>query len=167
MRLFIAVRLSRPVLEQLVLAQKALRRQGAAGNFSREENLHLTLAFLGETENTAGAMAAMRRAAGGGAISLTVSGSGRFGSLWWAGSGENPRLSELAETLSRELCRRGFAMEKRAFRPHITLARQVTCPRPIRLEIPPRTMTVRSLSLMKSERAAGKLVYTELGRVPL
>ena len=54
MRLFIAIRLSRPLVETLKQAQRDMRHQGAEGNFSREENLHLTLAFLGETEDAAG-----------------------------------------------------------------------------------------------------------------
>ena len=163
MRLFIAIRFSRPVLETLKRAQGELRRQGAEGNFSREENLHLTLAFLGETEDAAGARAAMAEACGeGGPFSLTVSGMGRFGDLWWAGIAKNRRLEELERSLRAALTARGFALEKRDFRPHVTLARQVKSPRPLRLTVPERTMTVRGISLMRSERKEGKLVYTEL-----
>ena len=76
MRLFIAIRLSRPLVETLKQAQRDMRHQGAEGNFSREENLHLTLAFLGETEDAAGALSAMEEVSGGGAIRLAVSGVG-------------------------------------------------------------------------------------------
>ena len=65
MRLFIAIRLSRPLVETLKQAQRDIRHQGAEGNFSREENLHLTLAFLGETEDAAGALSAMEEVSGG------------------------------------------------------------------------------------------------------
>ena len=163
MRLFIAIRFSRPVLETLKQAQEDLRRQGARGNFSREENLHLTLAFLGETGDAAGARAAMAEAcAEGGTFPLTVAGTGRFGELWWAGIAKNRRLEEVERALRTALTARGFVLEKRDFRPHVTLARQVKSPRPLRLAVPERTMTVKGISLMRSERRDGKLIYTEL-----
>ena len=166
MRLFIAIRLSRPLVETLKQAQRDMRHQGAEGNFSREENLHLTLAFLGETEDAAGALSAMEEVSRGGAIRLAVSGVGRFGDLWWAGVEENLRLKTAAENLQSALRRRGFSIEKRAFRPHVTLARQVRSPRPLRLSVPRREMTAAGMSLMKSERIGGKLTYTEIGYVP-
>ena len=58
MRLFAAVRpagLSREVLEQ---AQRDLRRQGR-GTFPHPDDLHLTLAFLGETERLDAACGAL------------------------------------------------------------------------------------------------------------
>ena len=53
MRLFFALRLSPSVAEALAQAQADLRRQGR-GTFPPPENLHLTLAFLGRTEDLAG-----------------------------------------------------------------------------------------------------------------
>ena len=49
MRLFVAIRFSPAVEEALWTAVGDLRRQGA-GTFTRRENLHLTLAFIGETD---------------------------------------------------------------------------------------------------------------------
>ena len=51
MRLFLAIQLSPAVREALLTAQDALRRQGR-GSFPPPENLHLTLAFLGEGQRT-------------------------------------------------------------------------------------------------------------------
>ena len=48
MRLFIAIGLDDPVKDLLCRAQRQLKRQALGGRFSRRENLHLTLAFLGE-----------------------------------------------------------------------------------------------------------------------
>ena len=47
MRLFIAVRLSEGMKDALVHAQKELYDCGVRGRFTAEENLHLTLAFIG------------------------------------------------------------------------------------------------------------------------
>ena len=63
MRLFIAVSLSPPVREALLAAQRELRRQGR-GAFPPPENLHLTLAFLGETDRPAQAEAALNAVSG-------------------------------------------------------------------------------------------------------
>ena len=51
MRLFIAVRFSNHIQKSLQQTMADLRRQGVRGNFSRVENLHLTLAFLGEVQD--------------------------------------------------------------------------------------------------------------------
>ena len=61
MRLFLAIQLSPAVREALLTAQDALRRQGR-GSFPPPENLHLTLAFLGEAEDPTRARAALSRA---------------------------------------------------------------------------------------------------------
>ena len=78
MRLFAAVRpegLSREVLEQVL---GALRRQGR-GTFPHPAALHLTLAFLGETERVDAARSALETLALSGRFSLTAEGLGRFG----------------------------------------------------------------------------------------
>ena len=67
MRLFVAIRPSPAVRDVLLDAEAALRRQGR-GTFTRPENLHLTLAFLGEAESAAPAQAALEAACTGGAV---------------------------------------------------------------------------------------------------
>ena len=95
MRLFVAIRPSPAVRDVLLDAEAALRRRGR-GTFTRPENLHLTLAFLGEAESAAPAQAALEAACTGGAVSLTVGGLGHFDDIWWAGVRENARLEALA-----------------------------------------------------------------------
>ena len=57
--------------------------------------------------------------------------------------------------------RTSFPVEKRPFKPHLTLGRQVVLQgRPE--EFPPVKMEVDRISLMKSERLAGTLTYTEV-----
>jgi len=161
MRLFVAVLFS-PELRQLLLdAQDELRAQSRAANFTRPENLHLTLAFLGETpraRDAAKAVASLTDAP----FPLALGRSGRFSDLWWIGVEPNPALETLAAALNRNLRAAGFALEDRPFRPHVTIAREVDadgspCLTPRRAE-----MTVSRVSLMKSERIGGKLVYTEI-----
>lgn len=49
MRLFVAILLSEPVKDMLMQTIRQLQPAVLDGRFSRRENLHLTLAFLGES----------------------------------------------------------------------------------------------------------------------
>ena len=48
MRLFIAINFGENELDSFEAARDRLRERAGRGNYSRRENLHLTLAFLGE-----------------------------------------------------------------------------------------------------------------------
>ncbi len=48
MRLFIAVQLSEPMRGAISKVQDGLLRLGVRGSYTPRENLHLTLAFIGE-----------------------------------------------------------------------------------------------------------------------
>ena len=48
MRLFIAINLSDEMKNSLISAQNTMYDRGIRGNFTSEENMHLTLAFIGE-----------------------------------------------------------------------------------------------------------------------
>ena len=107
MRLFVAIRFSPAVRAVLLDAMDALRRQGQ-GTFTRPENLHLTLAFLGEVEDPAPVREALAAACTGGAFSLTVGGLGRFEDLWWAGVRDNERLRPWPSGCKTPCGRRAF-----------------------------------------------------------
>ena len=160
MRLFVAIRPSPAVRDALLAAQETLRPQGR-GAFTRPENLHLTLAFLGEAESAAPAQAALEAACTGGAFSLTVGGLGHFDDIWWAGVRENARLEALALGVQDALRQAGYPVERRPWRPHITLVRRWRGPEP-RLTVPDTAMQAERVSLMRSDRVEGKLVYTEV-----
>ena len=124
MRLFIAIRFSDMTCERLCAAVDALRAKGQ-GHFSPAENLHLTLAFLGETDTPDAALAALREITSP-AFTLQFAGIGQFGSLFWAGIRENETLRSLQIQLVKHLKAAGFSFEEREFVPHITLARHFT-----------------------------------------
>ena len=175
MRLFYAILLSEELLDALCTVQDALRTGTARANFIRRENLHLTLAFLGETQNLDGA----RRAGEGLAarqFPLRLRGAGSFSrcgkELFWAGVEESRALTALREELAARLREEGFRLEERPFLPHLTLARDAAPDAPFdrgafaRL-VPPVSMRVEAVSLMRSERPGGVLTYTELFRAAL
>ena len=95
------------------------------------DHLHLTLKFLGDTEEglVPEIMSAMREACGGvAAFSIRVRGTGAFpnpsrpGVLWVGIEGGEP-LGRIAKTLDEHLVALGFAREGRPWSPHVTLAR--------------------------------------------
>ncbi|MGD9155249.1 MAG: RNA 2',3'-cyclic phosphodiesterase [Bacillota bacterium] len=128
MRLFIAVNFDRETKRKLIAVQKRLKKVGP-GNFSPPENLHLTLAFLGEVppDRTAVVKRAMEQTAVPDLI-LTFDHAGCFqrdgGDVWWVGLAENRALLEMRMELCGHLSAAGFKLESRRFAPHITLARQ-------------------------------------------
>lgn len=161
MRLFVAVPLSPAVKDMLGRGIADLKGQGS-GTFTRPENLHLTLAFLGETDRLAAAEAALDRCRLTAPFPVTVGGLGRFGDLWWTGvREEGDRLSTLAAAVQQALREEGFSIERRAWNPHITLVRRWQGGTPS-VKLPPTPMEVRRFLLMESARREGRLTYTPL-----
>lgn len=158
MRLFFAIPFPPEVRNALTEAQRQLRSQGVRGNFSRPENLHLTLAFLGETPRCRDA-ARILAAIPDSCFSLTLGSPGRFGDVWWIGVEPSPSLETLADSLQARLREAGFPLENRPFRPHITLLRRTQGAAAPRVELPPCTMTVDKVVLMESLRQDGRLIY--------
>lgn len=159
MRLFIALPLPEEVRAAALGGIAALRRQGISANFTRPENLHVTLAFIGESNRTD----ALRRCidgACGAPFALETAAPGRFGELIWLGVRVSPPLAALERRLRAALSAEGFAVDSRAFRPHITLARGAGNAAPP--EVAKSVGIAEAVSLMKSERAGGRLVYTAL-----
>lgn len=161
MRLFVAINFSNEVKNGLLSAINELRTQAVSGNYTSPDNLHLTLAFIGETDKISAVRGAIDRSVVP-AFEITVSGSGHFGNLYWVGIENNPKLKALAENLQNDLRNCGFDIEERAFKPHITLARRLETSKPLSLNVKRTSMPVTRISLMKSERINGKLTYTEV-----
>ena len=161
MRLFIAIQFTKEVKSCLITAIEQLKMQAVSGNYTSPDNLHLTLAFIGESDKVSAICDAIDRCAVP-SFDMAVSGSGHFGDLYWVGIENNPKLKALAESLQNELRENGFDIEKRAFKPHITLARRLEAKAPVSINVRRTAMTISRISLMKSERIGGKLTYTEI-----
>ena len=162
MRLFVALTFPPHVHEALLRAQSALKKQGR-GNFTREENLHLTLAFIGETDRIDEARAALREVSSPPAA-LKFDRLGAFDDLIWAGAELSPSLAALQRDVSERLKAHGFSLEKRVFRPHITLCRRFApyVKRDIKMleqALGGANCRAERVILMESLRIDGKLVY--------
>ena len=168
MRLFIAVNFTDDIRRELTGAAELLRANSRGGTFTREENFHLTLAFLGEVQPyDVKKLRQIIAASVGEAFDFGIGGLGRFkrsgGDIYWLGIERVPELMELAKRLQNGLRAGGFDIEDRAFKPHLTLGRQVTlnCD-PKSLDMPELTCHAGRISLMQSERIRGVLTYTEI-----
>jgi 2'-5' RNA ligase len=123
-RLFLALRPPPPVCDEAL----DLMDDGMPVRWQDEEQLHVTLRFIGEVErpvaeDLAAALATFRFDQ----FDLALDGVGRFasrrGGALWAGVAPGEPLRVLAGRMDR-LCQRvGLAPERRAYHPHLTLAR--------------------------------------------
>ena len=160
MRLFIAILLSDEMRSSLIGTMHALKQAGIRGSYVPAQNLHLTLAFIGETDDTAAVKDVMRTLKYK-PFRLSLSGLGTFGDRLWAGLRGNQGLSAVAKDLRDVLDEAGIPYDKKTFTPHITLVRRMsgnwkTIP------APKGEMMVRKVSLMSSALKDGKRVYKEI-----
>ena len=161
MRLFIAINLSPEMKNTLTDAQRAMYHRGVRGNFTPEENLHLTLAFIGEYPSADAVMDALSSVTFT-PFDLALDGVGRFGELWWAGLRESTALTAVVRRVRRALAESGIPFDRKRFTPHITLIRKASRDA-AGITIAPITMTVRTVSLMSSRRGRNGMIYTEIG----
>ncbi len=168
MRLFYALFLNDETLSVLQNAQRHLQDHVDSGSFTRRQNLHLTVQFLGETPRFDSAVAALD-AVDFAPFPLTVQRLGRFqrrdGDLLWSAAANEKPLQQLNAALRTQLKRHGFTFDERPFKGHVTLARRVRFKPGVDFEalaalIPPTTTEISRLHLVESHRVNGKLTYT-------
>ena len=173
MRLFLALNLDFATRNAVLAAQAELKTRSVSGNFTVPENLHLTLAFLGEVEPLRKKeLLSLLEFSPEGPLSLVLSGMGVFprGSegLYWIGTRPDSLLRDLVRELRKRLAAAGFPFDPKPFSPHLTIGREVSLrpewigkPLPA---FPDRTFVPSRISLMESLREDGKLVYLEVGK---
>ncbi len=161
MRLFIAIQLSDEIKKTLVACMHDLKKQGVEGNYVPAQNLHLTLAFIGEYDDPA----KVRKVIGSvplPQIRLSISGKGNFGNLLWTGVKGNQKLKTYVKDLRAALKEAQIPFDDDKFIPHITLIRKTVAKKPYEVHLSKAEMTVEKVSFMKSEMKTGKVVYREL-----
>src|SRR5438270_13031958 len=123
-RLFVAIRPPEPIRDLLIDAMD----DSADFRWQDEEQLHLTLRFIGEVERpVADDLAAELGRIRAQPFELRITGVGRFeqrnsGALW-AGVEPKAPVAAVAAKVERASIAVGLEPERRAFHPHITLAR--------------------------------------------
>ena len=130
MRLFVAIPMPEPCAAALASVSAAL----PFGRLIDEESLHLTLAFLGETDRLQAEEVHMAlESIHAAPFELQPKGlgtfSGRSPEIVWAGVADPAPVVRLAAKVRSVLHGAGVQLDHRRFNPHITLAR-VTRPGP-------------------------------------
>ncbi|MDR6833566.1 MULTISPECIES: RNA 2',3'-cyclic phosphodiesterase [unclassified Sphingopyxis] len=174
-RLFVALRPPPPIRARLRAAMHGI----SAARWQDDDQLHLTLRFIGEVdhhraEDIAAALGGLHAAA----ITARIAGVGLFERKgWphtiWAGVEPLAALAGLHRKVDQLLARVGVAAETRAFIPHITLARLNRSAGPVaafltqnsNLASPPFDFT--HVVLYESEMGHGGSRYHPVARYPL
>ncbi|WP_457751246.1 RNA 2',3'-cyclic phosphodiesterase [Thermococcus sp.] len=130
MRAFIAIDISKEVRDNLIRAQERIGSKAAKIKFVEPENLHVTLKFLGEIDETTAeevkkalAEIAKRHRK----HRVRVKGIGVFPNpsyvrVIWAGIENDEGINAIADDVEREMGKLGFRKDK-DFVAHITLGR--------------------------------------------
>ena len=166
MRLFVAVLFDDDTVDRLAELRDELHDKAVHGSFVSRDNLHLTIEFLGECDITGRnkAIEAMQ-AVPFSPFDIVMNRIGSFtrpdGDTWWVGAEESGALMALQRNLHKELENRGLRLERRRYKPHITLGRRVIGPMAAGA-IESIGCTVSGFDLMLSERIDGHMVYTSL-----
>lgn len=177
MRTFIALEIPYQLREDLASAARVLQAS-VRGKYVPRENYHLTLAFPGEVPQTMlelvqGLMdQAVAQTAEYYDIKLQPDGLGSFGrnnnATLWMGFAKDPALMELAEHLRDQINKAGFFTDKKAFLPHVTLARHAQLTAGELAGIPfPEPARGEYLTLFKSDLDPSGATYEPLYSIPL
>ena len=167
MRLFIALQFDDNIIEELEYFQGMLKDQGVTGNYTKRDNLHLTLAFIGDYNDPDEVLEAMD-SIDFRPVEVSLDGVGSFGDIFWAGIKDNPQLAGYVRRLRHALADNGIPFDKKKFSPHITLIRKYSYKNGLEIPVwdPPKgTMTATRISLMRSDRGKNGMIYTEVGYV--
>ena len=163
MRLFIAIPLNGEMLRAALAVQGEFSRRGARGNYTPAENMHLTLAFIGEYPEPEDVLRAMDQVPFP-PVGLKLQGLGAFGDLWWLGLCRDEALESYVKRLRHALAEAGIPFDRKRFTPHITLLRRAELPPRARLDmpVPGATMRVERAVLMRSDRGRHGMIYTPI-----
>lgn len=140
------------------------------GRRQRDEQLHLTLAFLGavtpaELDTLLAVGQAVRAAPY--ALCFDRLGYWRHNRIVWAGCSEVPSSQRrLFAALAETLAAAGFRLDSRPHVPHVTLVRQARCAAQLP-ELAPIPWPVTEFTLVESHLASEGARYEVLARWPL
>lgn len=169
LRLYYALWPERAVAERL-LEHAATLRAAVGGRITRLESVHLTLAFLGDVAEarvtellSPPSTIAVERFA----LDIDEMGVWRHNGIGWVAPSVTPvALADLYARLSVWLESIGFALEKRAFKPHVTLLRKGRGDADT-VAIDPVRWAVNDFVLVQSIPGEAGTRYEILGRFPL
>ena len=174
-RLFVALRPPRPIRERLLG-----RAGGVPGaRWQDDAQLHVTLRFIGEVgahqaEDVAAALGSVHHAP----LGLRLDGCGMFDkrgkpNALWAGVSPRDSLAALHRKVDQAIVRTGLEPGRRAYLPHITLARLSGSAGPIdrwlaeHAALASEPFAIDAMILYESRLGHGGASYEPIARYPL
>jgi len=129
-RLFVALDIPDAIRDRIRTLVVRLKPLAQDARWASVEGMHITLKFIGHVEREQcepirAALSSVHRSA---PVEMRFRGVGFFPSgrrprVFWCGIEPSANLAELAQDIERALAPLGIPTEKRAFQPHLTLAR--------------------------------------------
>mgnify|MGYP000937837107 CR=1 FL=1 len=180
LRLFIALDLSEETKHRLFAHMLALKRLRLNGSWVREENLHLTLKFLGPTDDFAIPRIEQILTMIGNDTNLIQASIARIGAfpslrnprVVFFNVEDNGKIMEVFKKVDSYSAHWGGTQEERPFTPHITFIRlkqhsdlSVPSTQPL-LSFKPIKETFKELSLFKSTLTSSGAVYEPIHTFP-
>jgi len=193
MRLFVALDIDEAIRERIDAFASELRTLAPNLRWVSTESLHITLKFIVEqSESKVGAIEAALAKVSARSVRISFRGCGFFPTpksarVFWIGVEAGAELTQLANRIDEVLAQLEVEKEKRAFSPHLTLARgggsgapgrqQTDRPNQDFLAIQKRlsriptlefgTMTVREFLLYRSQLSSQGSRYRKMARFAL
>jgi 2'-5' RNA ligase len=134
MRAFVAL----PIPDEVADGLERLQRRLGFGRPAPRGNLHLTLAFLDDQpEATLEALHYELSELKAAPFSVSLNGIGVFGTAVHVPAAENPELMKVQDNVVSACRRSGITLQRRRFRPHVTIARlgKGQSPPPLRADL--------------------------------
>lgn len=179
MRVYIAIDFENDIKNYLDKITSSIRNHCIKGSFTRKNNFHLTIRFIGEIDNLQ--IAKINEVIDKVVLNinpfeLLIDDLGVFTrkktNILWLGIKENPILSELHKELADLLKKSKIPFYDKGYMPHITLGRRVLFNEDCTdlnnlIQFEKIIIPVRTISLMASKEEDGKLNGVPIYKVNL
>lgn len=176
-RLFIALNFKNEVKTQIKEIINKVKSNSIQGKFVNGEHIHLTLEFLGEIQNyRLNLIKEVMNQLEFEPFKFRLTKAGYFkrqeGNIYWLGIEKNDTLFEMQKRLHQSLMDKGFELEDREYKPHITLGRKVVLKDSFNIDelgdiIRKIDIDIGKVDLMKSEFINGNPKYSVIYSKPL
>lgn len=161
MRLFIAVDFDQDVNAALQKTVGQAKSAGVTGNFTRDANFHMTLAFLGEQRDPEAAIDALKQLAFE-PFEIEMEGVNHCKDLYYVNVQDSKDLEETARIVRVALEENGIYFDPKPFKPHITLVRKANLPEDYAFSFKKMTCPIKAIHLYRSETIKNVLTYTNI-----
>ena len=182
LRCFIAIEIPEAIKKAIISSIDSLKKSGADVKWVSPENIHITLQFLGETEEAR--IPSIKEALDKillpySPFYIKIAGVGCFPDarrprVIWVGTEESQPVINLQGDIARGMAKFGYREEERNFTPHLTIGRVKSNRNTRELsrkmdEIKAASFSgfeVQNITLMKSELKPSGPIYYSLAEIP-